>query len=516
MATTFKTTSQTLDTSQDTMNDAAHKGFLQTLRNALIITRREVRDSFRDWRIIAPIVVLTFFFPFLAQNVANEFADFLRGYGAELIGERTIPFLLMIVGFFPISISLVIALETFVGEKERRSLEPLLSTPLTNTELYIGKTLAAMIPPLTASFGGMMVYLYFLFTAPNLIWTPPVMLIVQIFLLTIVQALVMVTGAVVVSSQTTSTRAANLLASFIIIPMTLVINGESIIMFLAPDAEAPNGIGALWAIIAGMIVVVILLLRLGNSIFNREELLGRTIDNLNLARTAKKLWQYFRMTDDKGGLATNIFNWYARAVPYSLSKIKVAVLLTIAVFAAAFIGGYIVGQLPQWRLPLETGLNNTRFDVAEAFRRLALPAFGVETFTFIVWQNGRILLATMLLSMFTFGSMAFILTPPAYFILGYLLSQFVFAGYDVTVFAAGVLPHGIVEIPVITIAAAAMFRLGAIITRPPAGKTVGQAWLEALGDTLKIGVGIIMPGLIIAALLETYITFPILQQIIAQ
>ena len=46
-----------------------------------------------------------------------------------------------------ISISLVIALETFVGEKERRSLEPLFSTPLTNTELYVGKTLAAMIPP---------------------------------------------------------------------------------------------------------------------------------------------------------------------------------------------------------------------------------------------------------------------------------------------------------------------------------------------------------------------------------
>jgi len=117
---------------------------------ALIITRREVRDSFRDWRIIAPIVILTFLFPFLAQFVAGRFTEFVTGYGAEIIGERTIPFLLMIVGFFPISISLVIALETFVGEKERRSLEPLLSTPLTNTELYIGKTLAAMIPPLAS------------------------------------------------------------------------------------------------------------------------------------------------------------------------------------------------------------------------------------------------------------------------------------------------------------------------------------------------------------------------------
>src|SRR5262249_9392793 len=233
------------------------KTWRDTLSNALIITRREVRDSFRDWRIIAPIVILTFLFPSLAQFVAGKVSDFLTGYGAQIIGERTIPFLLMIVGFFPISISLVIALETFVGEKERRSLEPLLSTPLTNTELYIGKTLAAMIPPLVSSFGGMAVYLSSLVFG-DLAWRPQPVLIVQIIVLTTAQALVMVTGAVLVSSQTTSTRAANL-PSFIIIPMTLLIQVESVIMFLAPDAESPNGILALWAIIVGMITVVVLL-----------------------------------------------------------------------------------------------------------------------------------------------------------------------------------------------------------------------------------------------------------------
>ena len=135
-----------------------------------------MRDSFRDWRIIAPIVILTFLFPFLAQFVAGRFAAFVEGYGAAVIGTRTVPFLLMIVGFFPISISLVIALETFVGEKERRSLEPLLSTPLTNTELYIGKTLAAMIPPLVSSYGGMTVYLVSLIFG-DLAWRPPLALV---------------------------------------------------------------------------------------------------------------------------------------------------------------------------------------------------------------------------------------------------------------------------------------------------------------------------------------------------
>ena len=149
-----------------------------TLSNALIITRREVRDSFRDWRIVAPIIVLTLVFPSLAQLIALQVAGFLEGYGASIIGERTIPFLLMIVGFFPISISLVIALETFVGEKERLSLEPLLSTPLTNTELYIGKTLSAMIPPLIASFGGMVLYLVTVLTG-ELAWRPQPMLLIQ-------------------------------------------------------------------------------------------------------------------------------------------------------------------------------------------------------------------------------------------------------------------------------------------------------------------------------------------------
>ena len=90
--------------------------------------------------------------------------------------------------------------------------------------------------------------------------------VLVVWLLTTTAPVTMTSACTVVSSQTTSTRAANLLASFIIIPMTLLIQGESIIMFLAPDADSPNGIGALWAIIAGMFVVVLLLLRLGNSV----------------------------------------------------------------------------------------------------------------------------------------------------------------------------------------------------------------------------------------------------------
>ena len=478
-------------------------GIRTTLSNALIITRREVRDSLRDWRIIAPIVILTFLFPFLAQFVAGRFAAFVEGYGAAVIGTRTVPFLLMIVGFFPISISLVIALETFVGEKERRSLEPLLSTPLTNTELYIGKTLSAMIPPLVSSYGGMTVYLISLVLG-DLAWRPPLTLVVQIVLLTTVQALVMVTGAVVVSSQTTSTRAANLLASFIIIPMTLLIQGESAIMFLAPDADSPHGIGSLWAIITGMMIVVILLLRVGNSLFNREELLGRTLDKLDIKGTVRGIWRHVRAIDGQGTPAPNLIAWYRQGIRMSVRRLGLAIPVTVLVFVIALVGGYAIGLMPQWQLHLPQNLPLRL--VAGQINNYTGTFFGSSPALAIAWQNGRILIGAALLAMFTFGAGALILTPAVYVILGYILSQIVLAGYNPSFMIPAIFTHGIIEIPVIVLATAAGLHLGAVITRPPKGSTVGQAWTMALGDGIKLTLGLIIPGLMIAGLLEAYVT----------
>ena len=60
-------------------------------QGALALTQDEqgeVRDSFRDWRIVAPIVVLTFLFPFLAQFVAGRFSSFVADYGAEIVAPE--------------------------------------------------------------------------------------------------------------------------------------------------------------------------------------------------------------------------------------------------------------------------------------------------------------------------------------------------------------------------------------------------------------------------------------------
>ena len=471
----------------------------QTWRNALIITRREVTDSFRDWRIMAPIFILTLGFPALSQFGANLMLNFVTQYGAELIGERTIPFLLMIVGFFPISLSLVIALEMFVGEKERRSLEPLLSTPLTNLELYIGKTLAAMIPPLAASYVGMTIYLSGLLFG-DLAWRPQPVLIIQIIMITTAQALLMVTGAVVVSSQTTSTRAANLLASFIIVPVSLLIILESIIMFGAPDADSPRGIFALWVILVGLLIATVLFMRIGTRIFNREELLASSLDVLNLRWIGRTFWRALRGAPDSGPVV-----WYRTEVLPALGKLRKPAIVVALACGLALLGGWAIGTFTEYQIPPD--MINSQEEMAANLSDLFELGAHPGTVLLAVWQNGRVLLAATMLATVSFGVLAVVLAIVPFGILGWAFAQFLMMGIPPALFLAAVVPHSLVEIPAIFLATAAALRMGATVTeRPPAGKTVGEMLLLALADVVKIGVGVVLPLLVVAALVEVFVT----------
>lgn len=454
----------------------------------------------------APVVViLTFVFPLIAQGLAERWFNFVEQYAGDasvIIGGRSIPFLLMIVGFFPTSISLVIALETFVGEKERRSLEPLLSTPLTNTEMYIGKTMSSIIPPLIASYGGMTFYLLMLVNG-ELEWRPQPALIAQIFLLTTVQSLVMITGAVVVSSQATSTRSANLLASFVIIPMTVVIQAESFVMFIAPDADSPYGIMSLWLTAIAMMVVVVLFLRVGNSIFNREELLGRTIDQLNIRNIARRMWRNILAVDHDLTPATSLGQWYRQGVWGAVKRSRSAIILTTIYFvfvtaAGVWYGFY--GEL-QFTIPDVDAVDNSA-----ALSTLLDNNIQGEAMRFIIWNNTRILTLALVAGAFSFGIAALLLTPAVFGLLGYLLVIIMRSSLPIEIFFAGIFVHGIVEIPVIVLATAVAFRLGAVVTKPPEGKTVGMAWMNTFGDVMKVFIGVVLPGLVLAAAIEAYIT----------
>ena len=479
----------------------------ESFRLVRVLVEREIRDTLRDWRIVLPIIILTLFFPVLMSAFADIALDYVAKYGgAPIIGERMLPFLLMVVGFFPISFSLVIALETFVGEKERNSLEPLLATPLTDAQLYLGKMLAAVIPPLLAAYLGIAVYSVGLYFFKS--WIPSPILLALVVLLTTAEGLVMVSGAVVLSSQTTSVRAANLLASFVIIPMALLVQGEAIIMFWA-------NYDVLWWIILFLVVVDIVLVRMGIHIFNREELLGREIDELNVA----SLWRTFRghlqgqrwffgldpqkLPGSLRWLGT-LGGFYWRDVPAILRRSRLAlVVVVIGLLLSAYIGTSLAAR---YRLP--PGMLHLEDVSAETFSKIPsvewLPPFSVWG---VLSNNVRSLLAAALLAVFSLGTLAVALLMAPLTIIFFFVSQAAHLGYSpVLFFTAFVLPHGLLELPAAIIATALAVRMGATFAAPPRGMTVGEGWLWALADFVKVFVFLVLPILALAAVIEVHVT----------
>ncbi len=414
---------------------------------------------------------------------------FVSNYGAPLVAERLIPFLLMIVGFFPISVSLVIALESFVGEKERHSIEPLLSSPLSDAQLYIGKLMAAIVTPLLASYLGIGVYLIGIYRQVG--WKPEPILLTQILLLTTVQALVMVSAAVVISAQTTSVRAANLLASFVIIPMAILIQGESIVMFWGQYT-------ILWWVIAGLVVVSVLFVRAGMAHFSREELLGKDLDNLNFGWGTKVFFK------EVSAGARTLRSWYVQMGKLFSEKLWLPIgLATMSLLIGVWVG---ISQAKVFVLPPELiNLQNLESYLAQGPDLMQFYSVaGVAT----IWLHNiqAILLATAL-GLFSFGVLEIIVLMLPLVLIGYFTATVAAAGLSpLTFLAAFVLPHGILEVPAIIIAGAAILRLGATLASPSPGQTVGEALLRALADWFKLLVGVVIPLLLGAALLEVYVT----------
>ncbi len=467
------------------------------LRPVLLIARREVQDQLRDWRILTPLLGLTLFFPLLANFTARRMVAYMEQFDAVLIAERLYPFLLLVVGFFPISISLVVALESFAGERERGTIEPLLAAPLTDAQLYVGKLLAVLLLPLAGSYLGLFSYAGTMMWRAG--WRPDPLLLFVVWLLSTVQALVMVSGAVVVSTQATSVRGANLLASAIIIPVALLLQWESVLIFW-------RQFEVLWTVVAGLMVVSVLLVRMGLAHFNREGLLGRDLDLLDLGWAWRTYWRAFT-----GGARTPL-EWYRGPVREALRALRKPMLLAAGLSLAAFVLGAVwVARYPWPALTVDP----ERLAALREHNTLGMTTWGPlqglgtwQGWLGLWWHNLRAMLLLAFLGLFSFGvaGLLYLMVPFAILGGGLVLAERVL-GLEPGWYLLGfVLPHGSVEIPAIVIFGGAVLRLGASLAAPARGQTLGAFWLRALGEWTRVMVGVVVPLLAVAAALEAYLS----------
>jgi uncharacterized membrane protein SpoIIM required for sporulation len=461
-----------------------------------LVTKRELRDQLRDWRILFPLIVLTLLFPLLMNGVARSAVEFVGRYGGTLLVDRLVPFSVLIIGFFPITISLVVALESFVGEKERGTIEPLLSTPLKDWHMYLGKLLIGVLTPLLASLLG--ISLYLVIVSRQAIQMPELPVLLQLFALTIGHAVLMVSAAIVISVQSTSVKAANLLASFVVIPVAILMQGESALLFWGNNQ-------VLWLAVVGVLILAGLLIRVGLSHFHREYLLGREIDVLNIRWAWRTFWGYFK------GEASSLWGWYRVEIRTALRQLWVPVcVLTFLAVITLWVGyQWTVTNVPElvdMTSPNAVERLSKQFEQTTTLTNLGQNLSAPFIFSHNVRAVGIILLAG-LVSFSVLGMLVYIVNLST---IGALLGLFQLLGYSpITLTINGLLPHGVFEVPALILASAAMLRIGVVLVTPQMGRSLGEVVLELLADWTKVVIGAVIPLLLIASIIETYIT-PIL------
>ena len=463
------------------------------LKLVWLVAGREMRDQIRDWRVLAPMLILTLCFPFLMNEFARQTVDFLNQYNANLILDRLVPFSIMIIGFFPITVSLIVALESFVGEKERGTIEPMLSAPLDDWQLYFGKLLVGVATPLIASY--VSIGLYLVMVSRQNLNMPPAGVMVQLFFLTTAHAFLMVSAAIVISVQSTSVKAANLLASFIVIPIAILMQGEAVMLFWGNEQ-------VLWLAVAGVMIIALLLIRLGLAHFEREYLLGREIDVINLSWIVKTFWGNFR------GGAVSIGTWYRTVLGFAFLRILPAMFVMLIVAGVSIWMGYdwvnvnvsasLAKASPQDLAKVEERVQELP-DLSAIRNSISAP--------FLFFNNTRAVALIFLMGLVSFGVLGILFYMVNIGLIGAIFALLPLLGIPPgPIFLAGVVPHGIIEIPALMIGSAVVLYIGASIVTPQTGKSLGEVILELLADWAKIFIGLVVPMLALAALIEAYIT----------
>jgi uncharacterized membrane protein SpoIIM required for sporulation len=467
------------------------------------IARREVTDTLSDWRILAPMFILSFILPELLIAGAGFAIDFVGDPNTIVL---LVPFAMLLVGFIPASFSLITALETFVGERERNSLEALLAMPIGDGALYLGKLISSLLPPLLSSFMAMSVFgISLRFARPDLFFRGLNFQYFSIVVLLIAaKSLVMVGGAVIISTHTTSIRAANLLASFVLLPTASVVQLEALLMI-------SRRWDVLQIVVLLLSVVAITLVRTGMGAFNREEILSREHEQLNL----RQVWATFKtflrefhpagVTPDQYGDAPfSLRRFYTRELPALLREYRLP--LAVAVFAAwvgLLSGGYI-GQ-------------HYRVRALESFLAQVghTPAAGLPLALSIFANNLRVALLSSVFSLFAFGVFAFLVPAVAFAQIGFVASSLGAQGGSWASLGANsplqflisyVLPHGIIELPTAMLGAALGIRIGAALMSPPKGFSVGQNILWSLAQFFRVWALVLLPLFLAAGLIEGLIS----------
>jgi len=181
-----------------------------------VLLVKEWRESMRNKMVLFGVVLLPIILvgASVFMLTSGEGAD--NPVGQIILFNTSLMYFLLLPAIIP----LAIAVYSIVGEKEQTTLEPLLATPISDAELFLGKALASVIPALVVnwiSFGAFLGIVRLLVgSVPLQALTAP--WLASIFGLSPFLALFSVGVTMLVSSRASDARAAYQFSSFAILP----------------------------------------------------------------------------------------------------------------------------------------------------------------------------------------------------------------------------------------------------------------------------------------------------------
>lgn len=257
------------------------------------ITAKDLKESAANSQVLLPAILLPLLLVVLyptglliglryvseadaAEFVADIPLDFFPGTeGLDIRGQAAyVATVYLFAAFFliiPTMMATILAANSFAGEKERHTLEGVLYTPVSDTELVLGKMLGAAVPSVALSWLCFIIYTALVnifgtplvgrFFFPTLNWWVLMLLLVPV-------VVVLVTAGVAwVSARVNSYQSANAIAGLAVLPVLLLVVGQVTGVMLA-------GAG-LFAILAMVLAVVdVLLVRWIARTFDRERIVA--------------------------------------------------------------------------------------------------------------------------------------------------------------------------------------------------------------------------------------------------
>lgn len=269
------------------------------LEKALLVFNKDFREVIRNRQVLLPMLILPLILALLiptltviapegintggntdqlVETLINNLPANIKAKISTLSSVQQITYVLVVYFFapffliIPVMVSNVIAVDSFAGEKERNTLEALLATPITDSELLFGKILVSFVPGMGITLISFILYTVVVdvltYQSFGMLIMPTTSWVVMILTLAPMASLLGIGVTVIISARVRGFREAQQLSALMVVPILMLVFGQA-------SGFLMLGSFVVVVLALGVGLVALVVFRFGIRLFHRENILTK-------------------------------------------------------------------------------------------------------------------------------------------------------------------------------------------------------------------------------------------------